>query len=155
MRVQVPLLVSQLCNFLADLSLLTELEELALVGCSILPSACAETLAGSLTSLVRLLHLDLSDNPLTADSFSPVESPGMLLNDALMQLTQLTALRLENCLIGDSGIRRLAGCLQHLTKLELLHLRGNDVSEDGGQVLLAAVAALPLSEGVHILDSDP
>lgn len=134
--------------------MLTGLRELALVGCSILPSACAETLAGSLGTLTHLSCLDLSSNPLTRDSLSPDGGAIPLLNDACMQLTQLTALKMERCSIGDAGVVRLARCLGHLVRLELLHVRGNDISEEGAQVLLDAVAGLPLSQGVKIMQSD-
>jgi Leucine-rich repeat (LRR) protein len=116
----------------------------------LLPSACAETLAGSLVNLVHLSHLDLSNNPLTADSFSAVESNGMLLGDSIKQLTQLTALRLENCMLKATAIQRLAGCLPCLVRLETLHLRENDISEESAHSLMVAVAGLPLSEGAKI-----
>ena len=51
-------------------------------------------------------------------------------------------------------MQRLAPSVARLGRLELLHLRGNYIGEESAQVLLDAVAGLPLSQGVRIMHSD-
>ena len=83
-----------------------------------------------------LRSLDFTGTPLNNVGGSPLAA-------ALAAATSLTGLRFEACKMGDAGTRALAAkVLPTLTKLRVLDLQHNNVPEDAGLALVAALKPL-------------